>query len=86
MAMTTSKRVREGVYPNGLKLTVPIEFRRHAKVDNPVWIIGFLSQWKVYLDSLPDAEGGSSFRGKRLDPTKFEKVRGLLPCVRPYKR
>ncbi|KZV65407.1 ACN9-domain-containing protein, partial [Peniophora sp. CONT] len=53
---------------------VKAEFRRHVKVDNPVWIIGFLSQWKVYLDSLPDAEGGLSFRGKRLDPTKFEKL------------
>jgi hypothetical protein len=50
------------------------EFRRHQKIDTPVWIIGFLSQWKMYLDSLPDGSGGDAFRGKRLDTTVFEKV------------
>lgn len=53
------------------------EFRRHEKVDNPVHIIGFLSQWKMYLDALPVAPGADAetFSGSKMDPTVFEKVR-----------
>ena len=54
------------------------EFRRHQKVDNPLHIIGFLSQWKMYLDSMPQTENASQFKGKKLDPTVYEKVRALL--------
>jgi hypothetical protein len=50
-------------------LHVP-EFRRHRSTTNPVHIIGFLSQWKMYLDELP----ATNFSGKKLDPTVFEKV------------
>ncbi|KAG6852554.1 hypothetical protein C0991_010976 [Blastosporella zonata] len=50
------------------------EFRRHREVTNPVHIIGFLSQWKVYLDQLPRDADAKSFSGKRLDPTVFEKM------------
>lgn len=50
------------------------EFRRHKEVTNPVHIIGFLSQWKMYLDQLPRGTDAKSFSGKRLDPTVFEKV------------
>ena len=50
------------------------EFRRHQKIDNPLHIIGFLSQWKLYLDELPAGPEGQHFRGKRLDPTLIEKV------------
>ncbi|KAI0034548.1 ACN9-domain-containing protein [Vararia minispora EC-137] len=53
---------------------VKAEFRRHRKIDNPVWIIGFLSQWKMYLDNLPVGEGEGAFRGRKLDPTVFEKL------------
>lgn len=42
-------------------------------------IIGFLSQWKMYLDALPAGpDGGKAFRGKPLDPTTLEKVRYLF--------
>ena len=36
--------------------------------------MGFLSQWKVYLDELSQHEDGKSFSGKKLDPVVFEKV------------
>ncbi|KAG6844692.1 hypothetical protein H0H87_004667 [Tephrocybe sp. NHM501043] len=53
---------------------VKAEFRRHQEVTNPVHIIGFLSQWKVYLDQLPRGPDAKNFAGKRLDPTVFEKM------------
>lgn len=51
------------------------EFRRHREVTNPIHIIGFLSQWKYYLDELPDNSNTNNFRGKKLDPSLLEKVR-----------
>ena len=51
-----------------------LEFRRHKEVTNPGYIIGFLSQWKVYLDQIPVGPGTQHYRGKKLDPTIFEKV------------
>ncbi|TFK73247.1 ACN9-domain-containing protein [Pluteus cervinus] len=53
---------------------VKAEFRRHREVTNPAHIIGFLSQWKLYLDQLPRKEGATTFTGKRLDSTVFEKM------------
>ncbi|CAE6505947.1 unnamed protein product [Rhizoctonia solani] len=57
-----------------------VEFKRHQKTDNPVHIIGFLSQWKMYLDQLEEqanSTGGfERFTGRRLDPTVFEKMTG----------
>ncbi|EIN08247.1 ACN9-domain-containing protein [Punctularia strigosozonata HHB-11173 SS5] len=54
---------------------VKSEFRRHRTSDNPVHIIGFLSQWKMYLDQLPTgAEDAEHFSGKKMDPTVFEKM------------
>ena len=49
------------------------EFRRHQKIDNPLHIIGFLSQWKLYLDDLPSSPT-DRFTGRKLDPTLLEKV------------
>ncbi|ESK95902.1 acetate non-utilizing protein 9 [Moniliophthora roreri MCA 2997] len=53
---------------------VKAEFRRHREVTNPVHIIGFLSQWKIYLQDLPQEPGRETFRGKRLDPFLLEKM------------
>lgn len=53
---------------------VKAEFRRHKDVTNKVHIIGFLSQWKVYLDELPAGPEAKGFTGKKLDPTVLEKV------------
>jgi hypothetical protein len=36
--------------------------------------MGFLSQWKMYLDQMPSSLN-SEFKGKKLNPTVFEKVR-----------
>ena len=44
---------------------------------NPVHIMGFLSQWKMYLDTLSVQPDGT-FRGKPLDPTAVEKVDHFL--------
>lgn len=48
------------------------EFRRHREVTNPVHVMGFLTQWKIYLDELPHDPSAKNFR--KLDPTVFEKV------------
>ncbi|KAJ8584853.1 ACN9-domain-containing protein [Rhizopogon salebrosus TDB-379] len=49
------------------------EFRRHREVNNPVHVMGFLTQWKMYLDELPrDPSDSRNF--KKLDPTVFEKM------------
>ncbi|QRV79724.1 Complex 1 protein (LYR family) [Ceratobasidium sp. AG-Ba] len=55
---------------------VKSEFRRHQQVDNPVHIIGFLSQWKLYLDQLESVspEESQKFRGRKMDPTVFEQL------------
>lgn len=55
--------------------TASLEFRRHKDATDPGYIIGFLSQWKVYLDQIPMGPEAERFRGKKLDPTVFEKVR-----------
>ncbi|KAF9478842.1 ACN9-domain-containing protein [Pholiota conissans] len=52
---------------------VKAEFRRHKEVTNPVYIMGFLSQWKSYLDQLP-SDSKVPFAGKKLDATAFEKM------------
>ncbi|KIK95269.1 hypothetical protein PAXRUDRAFT_396816 [Paxillus rubicundulus Ve08.2h10] len=51
---------------------VKAEYRRHQKVTNPVHVMGFLTQWKMYLDELPQDPNARNF--KRLDPTAFEKM------------
>ncbi|KAJ7661128.1 ACN9-domain-containing protein [Mycena rosella] len=53
---------------------VKAEFRRHQTATNPVHVIGFLSQWKMYLDSIPVGPEAKEFRGKRLDATVYEKM------------
>lgn len=56
-----------------LPLSRMAEFRRHREVSNPVHIIGFLSQWKKYLDELAE-QSGTGHIGKKLDTVAFEKV------------
>ncbi|KAL5526942.1 hypothetical protein ACEPAF_8669 [Sanghuangporus sanghuang] len=54
---------------------VKAEFRRHKSIDNPLYIMGFLSQWKMYLDEMPkDKETAERWKGRKLDPTVFEKM------------
>ena len=55
------------------------EFRATRSSDNPIHIIGFLSQWKLYLEELEasaDAKSGKSteYRGKRLEMDRLEQL------------
>ena len=50
------------------------EFRKHKDITNPAYIMGFLAQWKMYLDQLPAGADAHTYRGKKLDPTIYEKV------------
>ncbi|KAF8344744.1 hypothetical protein F5887DRAFT_1272320 [Amanita rubescens] len=52
---------------------IKAEFRRHREATNPVHIMGFLTQWKIYLDELPRRHD-AGFSGKKLDRTMFEKM------------
>lgn len=54
---------------------VKSEFRRHRQVDNPLHLVGFCSQWKLYLDNLLADDTTGSVRGQRLDPNLLERVR-----------
>lgn len=62
------------VFTSSIASQFMLEFRRHKDVTNPAYIIGFLSQWKVYLDQIPVGPDAQRFRGNKLDPTVFEKV------------
>ncbi|CAL3968731.1 hypothetical protein PZA11_004720 [Diplocarpon coronariae] len=49
---------------------VKSEFRAHRNVENPVHIIGFLTEWQMYAQNLE----GESWIGERMDPSKIEKM------------
>ncbi|KAL7009775.1 hypothetical protein EMMF5_000683 [Cystobasidiomycetes sp. EMM_F5] len=54
---------------------VKAEFRRTKSTDNPLHIIGFLSEWKSYLDELTSSGvSKQEQRGKRLDMRLVEKM------------
>lgn len=46
------------------------EFRAHREVENPVHIIGFLTEWQMYAQQLE----GDSWLGERMDIGKIEKM------------
>jgi len=49
---------------------VKAEFRAHRNVDNPIHIIGFLTEWQLYAQKVE----GESWVGEKLDPVKVEKM------------
>lgn len=54
------------------------EFRRHKTTDNPVHVMGFLLEWKRYLDKIESQSSKDGpFRGEKMATTVFEKVRGF---------
>jgi len=65
---------------------VKSEFRRHRDVMNPVYVMGFLTQWKMYLDQLPAGPDARAYSGKKLDPTIFEKVNDVARAARTVVR
>lgn len=46
------------------------EFRAHRKVENPVHIIGFLSEWQMYVQQIE----GDNWRGEKMDKGKIDKM------------
>jgi hypothetical protein len=46
------------------------EFRAHRNVDNPAHLIGFLSEWQLYAQTIE----GDSWSGEKIDQAKFEKL------------
>lgn len=51
---------------------VMAEFRAHRNVDNPVHIVGFLSEWQMYVQSIE----GDAWRGEKMDKSKIDKMSG----------
>lgn len=51
-------------------LYLKAEFRRHKDIDNPIHIIGFLSQWQQYGQQLE----GDEWKGQVMDAELMEKL------------
>ncbi|EKG10656.1 Complex 1 LYR protein [Macrophomina phaseolina MS6] len=49
---------------------VKAEFRAHKAVDNPIHIIGFLTEWQMYAQHLE----GDSWRDAKMDKAKIDKM------------
>ncbi|KAK7521689.1 acetate non-utilizing protein 9 [Phyllosticta citriasiana] len=49
---------------------VKSEFRAHKSVENPMHIIGFLTEWQMYAQQLE----GDSWRGEKMDKSKIDKM------------
>ncbi|KAF5844715.1 hypothetical protein GGP41_008689 [Bipolaris sorokiniana] len=52
---------------------VKAEFRAHRDVENPVQIIGFLSEWQTYCQMLE----GDSWKDAKMDKAKIDKMSGI---------
>ncbi|KAI5861732.1 P-loop containing nucleoside triphosphate hydrolase protein [Durotheca rogersii] len=65
---------------------VKAEFRAHRNVDNPVHLVGFLTEWQLYAQQLE----GESWAGAKLDPAKIEKMSAIVKMAedghRPKRR
>ncbi|KAG7006371.1 hypothetical protein G7Y79_00015g039610 [Physcia stellaris] len=46
------------------------EFRAHQRVENPMHIIGFLTEWQMYAQKIE----GESWRGEKIDKGKIDKM------------
>lgn len=49
---------------------VKAEFRRHKDIDNPLHIVGFLTQWQQYGQTLE----GDDWKGQKLDQELLDKM------------
>ncbi|KAK3372474.1 acetate non-utilizing protein 9 [Podospora didyma] len=49
---------------------VKAEFRAHQKLDNPIHLIGFLTEWQLYAQKVE----GDAWVGEKLDRAKIEKL------------
>ncbi|KAK1832915.1 ACN9-domain-containing protein [Podospora conica] len=46
------------------------EFRAHRGVENPVHLVGFLTEWQLYAQKIE----GEAWQGERLDEGKVAKM------------
>ncbi|KAF2766315.1 ACN9-domain-containing protein [Teratosphaeria nubilosa] len=46
------------------------EFRAHRNVENPVHIVGFLTEWQTYAQTVE----GDNWRGEKMDKGKIDKM------------
>lgn len=53
------------------------EFRAHRNIDNPIHIIGFLTEWQTYAQQIE----GDSWRGEKMDRNKIDKMSGMSALV-----
>ncbi|KAL3460430.1 hypothetical protein BJX64DRAFT_184508 [Aspergillus heterothallicus] len=49
---------------------VKSEFRAHQKTENPLHIIGFLTEWQLYAQKIE----GDTWSGEKLDKSKLDKM------------
>ncbi|KAL9527994.1 Succinate dehydrogenase assembly factor [Sphaerulina musiva] len=49
---------------------VKAEFRAHQKIDNPIHIVAFLSEWQSYAQQVE----GENWRGEKMDRGKIDKM------------
>ena len=49
---------------------VKSEFKAHQKIDNPVHIVGFLTEWQSYTQMIE----GDAWKGEKMDRAKVEKM------------
>ncbi|KAJ9212822.1 hypothetical protein DTO166G4_5634 [Paecilomyces variotii] len=49
---------------------VKSEFRAHRNVENPIHIIGFLTEWQLYAQQVE----GDKWKGEKLDKAKLDKM------------
>lgn len=48
------------------------EFRAHKDVENPMHIVGFLTEWQSYCQQIE----GEGWRGEKMDKAKVDKMSG----------
>ena len=49
---------------------IKAEFRAHQRIDNPLHIVGFLTEWQLYAQKLE----GDSWKDERMEAGKVEKM------------
>jgi hypothetical protein len=49
------------------------EFRLHRNIENPVHIVGFLTEWQMYAQQIE----GKSWRGEKMERGKIDKMSGM---------
>ncbi|KAI9757414.1 MAG: acetate non-utilizing protein 9 [Lichina confinis] len=58
---------------------VKAEFRRHRDVDNPLHIIGFLTEWQLYAQAIED----NAWRDAVLERDMIDKMSGMQRIRKP---